>query len=375
MSLEQMAQVMSAWYAGYAVMQLPSGWFADRWGSKRVLVALAIGWSIWTGLVPLALDHPTLLVIWFSMGAAQAGIFPCAAKAIGHWFGDEGRASASGLLASSQALGAAIAPALTVWLMVPMRIPWQEIFVGYAVVGILWAGLYAAVIPALPATALRAGAHEEAPAWTRRDWLVLATDMPMLLLCAQQFFRAAGMVFFYTWFPTFLRQTREMALTEAGYMTSLVALGAMCGGIVGGFTSDAILRRTGNRRLSRQGLAVVGLTGCCILVLVALEVPDKQVAVVLFALAAFSATFGGFSGYTVTIDYGGRRVGTVFSIMNMSGNIGAALSPLVVGMLRERTGSWYPPMYFFISIMALDAVIWSLLNPKGTLFKDDDAPR
>jgi MFS family permease len=375
---EQMGQVMAAWYLGYAIFQLPSGWLADRWGSKRALVFLAIGWSVLTALVPLARGHLGLLLIWFAMGSVQAGIFPCSAKSIGIWFGDARRASASGLLASSQALGAAIAPMLTVILLARFKVPWEYVFVAYGLAGIVWAANYQLAVPESPSLADRERdtlAPGPAPAWQSRDWLILVSSVPMLLLCGQQFFRAAGMVFLYTWFPTFLRQTRSMDLTESGVMTGIVALGAMTGGILGGFASDAILRRTGSRRLSRQGIAVVGLSICSMLVLSSMAIADKHLAMACITLGAFCATFGGISGYTVAIEFGGRRVATIFSIMNMSGNIGAAIFPWVVGALVEHTNNWDLALYLFAGILAIDAVIWALLNPPGTLFQDDDAPR
>jgi sugar phosphate permease len=373
---EQMGQVMAAWYAGYAIFQLPSGWLADRWGSKPALVFLAVAWSILTGMVPLAWDHLSLLLVWFAMGSVQAGIFPCSAKSIGNWFGDAQRASASGLLASSQALGAAIAPMLTVVLLARFGVSWQYVFLSYGAFGIIWALIYNLAVPALPS--LRDQQRYQVPqgampVWQSRDWLVLVTSVPMLLLCGQQFFRAAGMVFFYTWFPTFLRQTRDMDLTESGIMTGIVALGAMTGGILGGFASDAILRSTGSRRLSRQGIAVFGISICSVLVLASLAIADKPLAMTCITVGAFCATFGGISGYTVAIDFGGRRVATIFSIMNMSGNIGATIFPWVVGALIERTNDWDLAIFLFAGILAIDAVIWAMLNPKGTLFQDDDA--
>src|SRR5262249_7512284 len=110
---ERVGRVMAAWRLVYALLQLPSGWLADRFGSRRVLTALALTWSAATALVGLAWDFHSLLGLWFCMGLAQAGIFPCSAKSIGQWFGDSGRASASGLLGSSMALGSALATALT----------------------------------------------------------------------------------------------------------------------------------------------------------------------------------------------------------------------------------------------------------------------
>ena len=91
-------------------------------------------------------------------------------------------------------------------------------------------------------------------------------------------------------------------------------------------------------------------------------------------LGAFAAAFGGVSGYTVAIEFGGRRVATIFSVMNMSGNLGAALFPAVVGTLLHATGDWNLVLYLFAGILALDALLWALLNPRHTLFQDDHEP-
>src|SRR3954451_5354288 len=160
---EQIGRVMAAWGLGYALLQLPSGWLADRFGSRRVLSVLALAWSVFTGLVGLAWDFHSLLALWFCMGLAQAGIFPCATKSIGQWFGDSGRASAVGLLGGAMALGSALAPALTGLLV--SRFPWPLVFVGYAGMGILWSAAYCAAVPDAPA-ATAGGSPSPPPAWS-----------------------------------------------------------------------------------------------------------------------------------------------------------------------------------------------------------------
>jgi MFS family permease len=367
---EQIGRVMAAWSLGYALLQLPSGWLGDRFGSRRVLTTLALAWSVLTGLVGLAWDFYSLLGLWFCMGLAQAGIFPCSAKSIGQWFGESGRASAAGLLGSSMALGSALAPALTGLLVA--HYAWPLVFLAYAVLGILWSAVYFVAVPDAPARAN--GLRRLPPAWTRQDWVTLVTSVPMILLCGQQFFRACGMAFFYTWFATFLQETRGVSLAEAGFLTGAVGLGAMAGGILGGLFSDWLLRRTGNRRLSRQGIAVTGLSLCSALVLIAAGITSREVAIGVITLGAFAAAFGGVSGYTVAIEFGGTRVATIFSVMNMCGNLGAALFPAAVGTLIDTTGDWNLVLYLFAGILAIDALFWALLNPRHPLFQDDDEP-
>ncbi len=81
------------------------------------------------------------------------------------------------------------------------------------------------------------------------------------------------------------------------------------------------------------------------------------------------------SGYTVAISFGGRHVATVFSTMNMFGNMGAALFPVTAGWLVAQTGNWNLILFLFAGIMAVDALCWALLNPRGTLFGDENESR
>src|SRR5947208_6674198 len=113
----ELGMVMGAWYLAYAAFQLPSGWVADRLGSKPALLLFALVWSVLTGVTGLAGGLPGLLLLWSLMGGLQAGIFPCCTKAIGATFPRTEQAFASGMLACCMSLGAALAPAMTAQLL------------------------------------------------------------------------------------------------------------------------------------------------------------------------------------------------------------------------------------------------------------------
>ena len=361
---EQFGAIGTAWLIGYAVMQVPAGWLADQVGSRTALALYAVLWSIVTACIGLCRSFETLLPAWFLMGMALAGVFPCAAKSIAVWFPDTQKAMASGLLGSSTMLGTAAASLITVWLLSELHFSWQFAYVLFGAVGVLWALAYFLFIPE------KRGGLSIAPPMTPADWRRLATSVPMWLICGQQFFRAGAMIFFINWFPKFLRESRHLTEKQAGIYTSYANFAALLGGILGGFFSDWLLRRTGMRRLSRQGIAVVGMTTCSALIVVTYFLTDNESAIAIFSVGAFIATFGGVSGYTVTIEFGGRRVATVFSIMNMCGNFGAAIFSYLAGSLKERTDSWTPALFVFAGIFAIDAVCWSLLNPQGPLFEE-----
>jgi ACS family D-galactonate transporter-like MFS transporter len=134
------------------------------------------------------------------------------------------------------------------------------------------------------------------------------------------------------------------------------------------------LQRTGNSRLSRQGIAVLGMSLCSALIVLSYFIVDVRSSIAVIALGGFCAAFGGVSGYTVAINFGGKHVATVFSSMNMCGNFGAALFPITAGWLVATTGNWNLILFLFAGVMAVDAICWAVLNPKGTLFDDGTHP-
>ena len=370
--------LQSAWHLGYALWQLPAGGLADRIGGRRALVLLAVLWSLATGVAGLARSYWEMVAAWSLMGALQAGVFPCAVRSIAGLFGEKERARASGWLGAGMLAGGAIAPVLTAWLLERFTSlsasagidRWRLCLWLYCVPGIVWAAAYWVTTRGAGLDAPSAGARHASSAGfrgglverrPRRAW----TDPSLLLLCGQQFLRAAAMIFFVTWFPTFLRETRGVSLMQSGLLTTYAGIAALLGTVCGGYCSDWLLARTGSKRIARQFLAAFAMAACAVLVVASSFVADVNAAIALISVGAFIACFGGVAGYTVAIDYGGDRVGTVFGAMNMAGAFGAMLFPVTVGWLVSATGTWNAALFAFAVLMVLDAVLWVILNPQG----------
>ena len=141
---DQMGSVMSGFFAGYALMQIPAAWLGDRWGSRHALTLYAVTWSLATALMAVALNLDSLVAIWTLMGMAQAGLFPCAIIGLRDWLPITLRAVASGMLSTFMNVGAVLAPLLAGWLL--LRYTWREAFVWLSVPGIVWAAWYLLVV-------------------------------------------------------------------------------------------------------------------------------------------------------------------------------------------------------------------------------------
>ncbi|HEX4607568.1 MAG TPA: MFS transporter [Urbifossiella sp.] len=363
-SPQAMGLVWLAWYAGYAVFQLPSGWVADRLGSKPALILFAVAWSGMTAVVGLATGFTGLALLWCLMGAAQAGLFPCATRAIGATFPKTEQAFASGMLACCMAGGAALSQQVTGRLFGPLT--WQVILALYALPGLAWAAAFAFVVPRPDAP------HQPAPAAGREpfDWTLLFADRDMVLLCAQQFQRAAATALFFTWFPRFLQETKGVSPAESGGLAAWPLLAGILGALIGGSASDWLLRRTGRERLSRCGLSTAAMVLAGTVSLSAYFADTVEQVVVLVSVAAFCTYVAGPAAYAVALSMGGTRVALVFATMNMAGNVGAGFFPFAVGQLVGQTGDWNHTLVLFSGLFVGSGVCWVLLNPTGPLFEE-----
>ena len=390
----QMGWIMSAFFIGYAVFQIPAGSLANVWGSRRALPVYALVWSAATAWMAMATGYWSLLTSRLVCGVSQAGLFPGCVNTISHWIPASRTALACGALASFMSVGAAIATLLTgrlldggPWLGIDFpALPWRWIFAMCAVPGLLWAAGFHrwfrdrpdqhAAVNQAELDAIRGQADRSAVEGSKHvelrestPWAAILTSSDMWLICGQQFFRAAGYVFYSTWFPTFLITTRGVSTADAGVLASLPLLAVVAGSPLGGVAVDWTFNRTGSLRLSRQGIAIFAMLGCAAFISSAYFVDHAMTAVLLITAGSFCAALAGPCGYVITIDKGGNHVATVFSTMNMAGNIAAALCPVIVAWIVELTGSWNLVLFFFAGIYAAAAVCWGLLNPSGTVGK------
>jgi MFS family permease len=122
----QMDLVLGSFFAGYSLLQIPSGWLGDRFGSRRALALFAAVWSVATAFMGLADGFLVALAAWVVNGIGQAGIFPCCVKSISHWFPASGRAFPNGMLTSFMAIGSIAAGALIGELLVYFSCPMTE---------------------------------------------------------------------------------------------------------------------------------------------------------------------------------------------------------------------------------------------------------
>lgn len=371
---EESGMLMSAFFWPYALCQIPAALLARRIGTRWALALYGALWSLATA----GLSIGNVMVMTASrafMGVAQAGLVPVGTAVMARWFPRSAQASASGAFSGFMSVGSIVAAPLTAWLVVTCG--WRWMFVWYAVPGLVWALWFALWYRNSPAE--HPAANEEERQWIMQEapstaktsgavpWSLLARSPAIWCLCLQQFCRAAGYIFFASWFATYLQEARGVTILRSGWLTTLPLLADVTGCMAGGVLSDALLKHRGSARLARQGLSAAALLMCAGLIFAAWRAADPLMAVLVISAGMFCAAVANPCLAATVMRLGGPHVAAVSAVTNMCGNFGAASFPLAVPWLLAHAGGWNAVLGAFGALYIVGAVFWLLMHVEKPL--------
>jgi ACS family glucarate transporter-like MFS transporter len=344
----------SAFFIAYALAQVPSGWFADRFGVRSLLTFYLVSWSLLTALCGWATSFAMLFVLRLGVGLAQAGAYPTSGSLLSRWVPLSRRGLASSIVAFGGRLGGVIAPKLTTELIVILG-SWRPVMVLYGVAGCFVAVAYWAIVRDRPGEHPRCNAAElaliaqgrrptaERTAGNHFEQTIamlggLVKSGGMWLMCVSQFTTNVGWAFLITWLPTYLKKSLMVSDERGASMASLVLFTGMAGMLAGGYVTDRVTQALGLRWGRSLPLAISRLVAAGAFLLAG-HLRSPWPAVAAFALVAFSTDIGVAGTWAYMQDVGGRFVGAVLGWGNMWGNLGAAASPFLPRWLSEDPSS------------------------------------
>ncbi|MFZ3349586.1 MAG: MFS transporter [Xanthobacteraceae bacterium] len=372
-----MGIIFSAFVWAYAVFQVPGGWLSDRFGARGVLAGVVGYWSIMTAATAMAFGSVSFVVVRFLFGVGEAGAFPGATRAMQLWYPRRERGLVQGVTHSASRLGAAIAPPIVVLIM--SHFGWRSVFYICGASGLVWSLWWYLTYRNLPEEhslvnkseleTIRGldgkGAINPPPIeqQTNVPWSVLVRSPNMWAIMCAYFTYVYCLWIFLSWLPSYLMEARHFTLIKVGLYASLPLFAGVIGDTVGGVTTDWLLKVTGSARIGRRVVAIVGLLGCAICIVPAALTSNAYVAVYGLTASMFFLEFTIGPSWAVPMDTGGKYSGTVSGMMNMAGNIGGALSPLVFGFLAQG-GNWQAPFIVAAVLLVAGSAVWAFwLDP------------
>ncbi len=364
----QMGYVFSAFTLAYALFEVPSGWLADRFGPRLMLTRIVVWWSILTAATGLSRGFLSLFLLRLLFGMGEAGAFPGTARAFAHWLPARERGRAFGLAVMSGVLCGAVTQPLVVALL--QVISWRHLFAIFGLVGIVWAVAFYIWFRDDPRR--HRGVNGEEIRIIGQDppqphgpipWGAMLRSRTLLALCLMYMSAIYGWYFYLTWLPTYLLRARGFGMRQVGWLAALPYLGLGAGVLSGGFISDRLSRRWPSRR-ARRLPGLIGLPLAAATIVGSVATHDPIASTLLLAAAAGLGALAVAPAWVVCLEIGGRNAGVISGAMNTFGNLGGALSPLVVGLWLEAGGSWDAPLLSLAGFYLLAAVCWLAIDPE-----------
>lgn len=360
-----MGVAFSAFAWTYTLAQIPGGMFLDRFGNKLTYALSVLFWSIFTLLQTFTLGLKSLIFLRLGLGLSEAPCFPVNSRVVAKWFPRHERARATATYTVGEYIGlAAFSPLL--YLILEYH-GWRSLFFITGGAGILftfiWWRLYHE-----PEASQKANQEEidyiinNEPIETLKNTPFNWPDAKRLLCCRQiigtslgQFAGNTTLVFFLTWFPTYLAKERQLEWLQVGFFSVWPFMAAAVGVFFGGWLSDKLLNATGSINLSRKLPVISGLVLSGTIIAANWMSSDSAVIIVM-SIAFFGQGMVGL-GWTIIADIApASMAGLTGGIFNFCANMASILAPLIIGIIISMTSSFFYALVY-IGITAVIGLV------------------
>ena len=170
-----------------------------------------------------------------------------------------------------------------------------------------------------------------------------------------QFAIASMLYSFLTWFPTYLVEEKNMPFIKAGFMGSVPYIAACVGVLLAGIWSDKMVKRGRTLTVARKTPIIIGALGACLIVLA--NYTDTPSLVITIMSIAFFCQGMAATGWVMVSDLApSKLIGTAGGIFNLAANLSAIITPIVIGVIVENTGSFTGALIYIAALARLGAL-------------------
>lgn len=362
----EMGLIFSAFGWTYAVLQIPGGLIADRFGPRILYAFCLITWSLATLVQTFARGFATLFGLRLTIGVFEAPSYPINNRIVTSWFPNHERASAIALYVSGQFIGLAFFTPVLV--AIQYYAGWQGLFMVTGLIGLIWGLIWYFFYrdpmhhPKVSAEELeyiekgggliegRSHDARQPSIWRWDNLKLVFSNRTLWGVYIGQFAMNAMLWFFLTWFPTYLVQYRGLNFIKSGYLASIPFLAACAGLLLSGFLSDYLVKQGKPVALARKTPIIIGLIVSASIV--GANYSTNTAYIIFFmALAFFGAGMALISWVFVSILSPKHLIGLTGGVFNFMGNLASIIVPIVIGFLVK--GGDFKPALVFIGALGL----------------------
>ena len=380
LSNTQAGFIFSAFAYPYLLFQIFGGWIGDRFGARMALTIAGLIWSVGTVMTGLAGSLASMIGARLVLGFGEGATFPLATRAMSDWTPASRRGFAQGITHSAARLGNAITPPMVAALIA--LVSWRGSFLVMGVVSIAWTLLWVTYFRDNPREhpAITAPEVSQLPAFRsraerRRDPVPWGRLVRRMLPVTVVYFCYGWTLWLYlSWIPDYFAQSYHLKLKDSALFAAGVFFGGVVGDALGGIVTDRIYERTGSRTKARRNLVVFGFLCSLAFMLPILFLHDVTLAAICLSAAFFFSEFTIGPMWAIPMDIAPRYAGTASGLMNSGSALAAIVSPVIAGLVIDRTGIWELPFIGSIVLLLLGSVLAFRMRPDEELDVDTPSP-
>lgn len=373
----QFGLLASFFSLGYALMQVPSGMLAEKFGPRKMITIALVWWSAFTILTGMIKHHGLLYFVRFLFGVGEAPMYPSNAVFNSFWFAKNEKGRASSALLAGSYFGPVLAPIVTIAIVNAFN--WQAVFYIFGAVGIVMAVLWAIIAKDLPEQHKMVNEAEKQFITEHRDivetdkslspWKRFLTHFSFYAIAIQYFVVQFVITLFLIWLPTYLTEQyhvdfKDMSISSLPWLLMFFLI------LSGGAISDKILNTGKSRFVARGVIAILGFVVFSISIFFAVHTENLYVTIFWLSLGLGGVGMSMGMSWAAATDLGRNFSGTVSGWMNLWGNIGALTSPFLAGAFVEQLG-WSMTFQLLIIPAVLAIIMWFFVKPDQPLVIDE----
>lgn len=345
--------LLSAFFWGYVITQVPGGVAASKIGPKPVIVATLTIWGLAAIATGLVSGYDQLLAVRFIMGLAEGAVWPSFAVVFVNWYPDSERGRAINFSEMALPVSSIIMAPTAGWLIAAWD--WHVMFVVQGLPALILAVVFAIWGSDHPDRDRFVSAAERAYLAAHRSTGIKRTGSildvlksPMVwAFCVVYFLWITGLYSFGLWLPTLLSQASRSGIDVVGVLSAVPFVLAVVAMYVNARWSD----RSARPRVWYVAIPLL-LAGIPLLVehYVTLGLAGDIVLLMIAGIGLYAA-FGPFWAWS--LQYMPRnQAGPGMGLVNLCGNLGGIVGPIVVGAAAvggKVAGGFYVLGFFLIA--------------------------
>ncbi|RKR36069.1 MFS transporter [Paraburkholderia sp. BL17N1] len=360
-------------FVGYLLLELPSNLLLARIGVRKTLLRIMALWGLVTIALMFVQGAKSLYLLRFLLGAAEAGFFPGMIFYLSQWFPNAQRGRITSLFVMAVPLAGIVGGPLSGVIMSQLEGAqglhgWQWLFLIEGVPAVVLGVLALLLLDDRPADARWLTDDEKARVQAalgaeraRREATPAPSSLRELLrsprvylLCAVYLTVFMGLNVVGFWIPTVLRQVGVTRITDIGWLSGGMSVLTAIGIVVIGRSSD----RRGERRWHVAGNGI-GVAASLLLLPLSAHSIALTVALLCVASICIYATLSIFWTIPPMFLSGNAAAGGI-ALITTVGALGGAVSPALVGILKEQTGSIYVGLAVVAGLLLIGmiALLW-----------------